>query len=75
MHPALYDSIAKDLSSTHQITYSRIRRCIARAFGSGNQEKLEEIFVWIYSITKAKTTNAEFIVKIADYIKQTAKKT
>ena len=71
-----------DIASKFETTVSRVERAIRHAievsWNRGNWELMEEIFGHSVDIDKAKPTNSEFIVTIADklrleYLKETAR--
>ena len=69
-----------DIASKFDTTVSRVERAIRHAievsWNRGNWEFMEEVFGHSVDIEKAKPTNSEFIVTIADklrleYVRQT----
>ena len=76
-HPDMIGGITKelypDVASKYKTTVSRVERAIRHAievsWNSGNWDLMEEIFGHSVDIDKAKPTNSEFIVTIADKLR------
>ena len=65
----LYPEIAKSFSSTVSRVERAIRHAIEVSWNRGNWDLMEEIFGYSVDIDKAKPTNSEFIVTIADKLR------
>lgn len=65
---ALYPEIAKKYKSTSSRVERAIRHAIEVAWNRGNIDLIDEIFGYSINAEKAKPTNSEFIVMIADYL-------
>ena len=65
----LYPEIAKKYSSTVSRVERAIRHAIEVSWNRGNWDLMEEIFGHSVDIDKAKPTNSEFIVTIADKLR------
>ncbi len=65
---SLYPEIAKKYKSTSSRVERAIRHAIEVAWNRGNIDLIDEIFGYSISAEKAKPTNSEFIVMIADYL-------
>ena len=65
----LYPEIAKTFSSTVSRVERAIRHAIEVSWNLGNWDLMEEIFGYSVDIDKAKPTNSEFIVTIADKLR------
>ncbi len=65
----LYPEIAKRYSSTGSRVERAIRHAIEVSWNRGNWDLMEEIFGHSVDIDKAKPTNSEFIVTIADKLR------
>ena len=65
----LYPEIAKKYNSTVSRVERAIRHAIEVSWNRGNWELMEEIFGHSVDIDKAKPTNSEFIVTIADKLR------
>ena len=65
----LYPEIAKKYDSTVSRVESAIRHAIEVSWNRGNWDLMEEIFGHSVDIDKAKPTNSEFIVTIADKLR------
>ena len=65
----LYPEIAKKYSSTGSRVERAIRHAIEVSWNRGNWDLMEEIFGHSVDIDKAKPTNSEFIVTIADKLR------
>ena len=65
----LYPEIAKKYDSTVSRVERAIRHAIEVSWNRGNWELMEEIFGHSVDIDKAKPTNSEFIVTIADKLR------
>ncbi len=65
----LYPEIAKKFSSTGSRVERAIRHAIEVSWNRGNWDLMEEIFGHSVDIDKAKPTNSEFIVTIADKLR------
>ena len=65
----LYPEIAKTFSSTVSRVERAIRHAIEVSWNRGNWDLMEEIFGYSVDIDKAKPTNSEFIVTIADKLR------
>lgn len=65
---SLYPEIAKKYKTTSSRVERAIRHAIEIAWNRGNIDLIDEIFGYSISIEKAKPTNSEFIVMIADYL-------
>ena len=76
-NPGIIGGITKelypDVASLHNTTVSRVERAIRHAievsWNRGNWDLMEEIFGHSVDIDKAKPTNSEFIVTIADKLR------
>ena len=81
-HPDVIGGITKelypDIASKYDTTVSRVERAIRHAievsWNRGNWQLMEEIFGHSVDIDKAKPTNSEFIVTIADKLSLEASK-
>ena len=72
----LYNEIAKEHKSEISRVERAIRHAIEVSWNRGNWDYMEELFGHSVDIDKAKPTNSEFIVTIADklrleFVKQT----
>jgi len=65
----LYPSIAKRYETTTSRVERAIRHAIEVSWNRGNWELMEEIFGYSVDIDKAKATNSEFIVTLADKLR------
>ena len=65
----LYPEIAKKFSSTGSRVERAIRHAIEVSWNRGNWDLMEEIFGHSVDIDRAKPTNSEFIVTIADKLR------
>ena len=65
----LYPSIAKKFSSTDTRVERSIRHAIEVSWNRGNWDLMQELFGYSVDIDKAKPTNSEFIVTIADNLR------
>ena len=65
----LYPSIAKKFSSTDTRVERSIRHAIEVSWNRGNWDLMQELFGYSVDIDKAKPTNSEFIVTIADKLR------
>ena len=65
----LYPSIAKKSSSTDTRVERSIRHAIEVSWNRGNWDLMQELFGYSVDIDKAKPTNSEFIVTIADKLR------
>lgn len=65
----LYPEIAKKYDSTVSRVERAIRHAIEVAWNRGNWDLMEDIFGYSVDIDKAKPTNSEFIVTVADKLK------
>lgn len=65
----LYPTIAKKYESTSSRVERAIRHAIEVSWNRGNWDLMEEIFGHSVDIDKAKPTNSEFIVTIADKLR------
>lgn len=65
----LYPEIAKKYKTTSTSVERCIRHAIEMAWKRGNLEVLDKLFGYSISEDKGKTTNAEFLFLIADYIR------
>ncbi len=65
----LYPSIAKTFSTTVSRVERAIRHAIEVSWNRGNWDLMEEIFGHSVDIDKAKPTNSEFIVTVADKLR------
>ncbi|MCH5180456.1 MAG: sporulation transcription factor Spo0A [Erysipelotrichales bacterium] len=65
---SLYPEIAKRYKSTSSRVERAIRHAIEIAWNRGNIDLIDEIFGYSINAEKAKPTNSEFIVMIADYL-------
>ena len=65
----LYPEIAKKYDSTVSLVERAIRHAIEVSWNRGNWDLMEEIFGHSVDIDKAKPTNSEFIVTIADKLR------
>ena len=76
-NPSFIGGITKelypDIAKTYQTTVSRVERAIRHAievsWNRGNWDLMEEIFGHSVDIDKAKPTNSEFIVTVADKLR------
>ena len=64
-----YEEIAKKYDSTVPRVERAIRHAIEISWNRGNWELMEDIFGHSIDIDKAKPTNSEFIITIADKIR------
>ena len=71
----LYPEIAKKFNSTVSRVERAIRHAIEVSWNRGNWDLMEEIFGHSVDIDKAKPTNSEFIVTIADKLRLEFSKT
>ena len=65
----LYPKIASKFESTISRVERSMRHAIEVSWNRGNWDRMEEIFGYSVSIDKAKPTNSEFIVTIADMLR------
>ncbi len=65
----LYPSIARKFSSTDTRVERSIRHAIEVSWNRGNWDLMQELFGYSVDIDKAKPTNSEFIVTIADKLR------
>ncbi len=65
----LYPTIAKKYNTTASRVERAMRHAIELSWTRGNWELIEDIFGYSVDVDKAKATNSEFIVTIADKIK------
>lgn len=65
----LYPSIAKKYDTTNSRVERAIRHAIEVSWNRGNWELMEEIFGYSVDIDRAKATNSEFIVTLADKLR------
>lgn len=65
---SLYPEIAKRYKSTSSRVERAIRHAIEIAWNRGNIDLIDEVFGYSINAEKAKPTNSEFIVMIADYL-------
>lgn len=65
----LYPIIAKKYDTTSSRVERAIRHAIEVSWNRGNWELMEEIFGYSVDIDKAKATNSEFIVTLADKLR------
>ena len=65
----LYPSIAKKFASTDTRVERSIRHAIEVSWNRGNWDLMQELFGYSVDIDKAKPTNSEFIVTIADKLR------
>lgn len=65
----LYPKIASKFTSTISRVERSMRHAIEVSWNRGNWDRMEEIFGYSVSIDKAKPTNSEFIVTIADMLR------
>ena len=65
----LYPAIAKKYDTTNSRVERAIRHAIEVSWNRGNWELMEEIFGYSVDIDKAKATNSEFIVTLADKLR------
>lgn len=65
----LYPSIAKKFSSTDTRVERSIRHAIEVSWNRGNWDLMQDLFGYSVDIDKAKPTNSEFIVTIADKLR------
>jgi two-component system response regulator (stage 0 sporulation protein A) len=65
----LYPDIAKSFSTTVSRVERAIRHAIEVSWNRGNWDLMEEIFGHSVDIDKAKPTNSEFIVTVADKLR------
>ena len=70
----LYPEIAKIFNTTVSRVERSIRHAIEVSWNRGNWELMEEIFGHSVDIEKAKPTNSEFIVTVADKLRLEHKK-
>lgn len=70
----LYPEIAKKYDTTVSRVERAIRHAIEVSWNRGNWDLMEEIFGYSIDIDKAKPTNSEFIVTVADKLRLEAKK-
>ena len=70
----LYPEIARNYNTTSSRVERAIRHAIEVSWNRGNWELMEEIFGHSVDIDKAKPTNSEFIVTIADKLSLEASK-
>lgn len=64
----LYPTIAKEFDTTRSSVERAIRHAIEIAWDRANIEKINEVFGYSFSPETGRTTNAEFIAGIIDYI-------
>ena len=65
----LYPTIAKKFSSTDTRVERSIRHAIEVSWNRGNWDLMQDLFGYSVDIDKAKPTNSEFIVTIADKLR------
>ena len=65
----LYPTIAKNFSSTDTRVERSIRHAIEVSWNRGNWDLMQDLFGYSVDIDKAKPTNSEFIVTIADKLR------
>ena len=65
----LYPTIAKKFESTDTRVERSIRHAIEVSWNRGNWDLMQELFGYSVDIDKAKPTNSEFIVTIADKLR------
>lgn len=65
----LYPAISKKFDTTNSRVERAIRHAIEVSWNRGNWELMEEIFGYSVDIDKAKATNSEFIVTLADKLR------
>jgi len=65
----LYPSVAKQYSTTSSRVERAIRHAIEVSWNRANWELMEEVFGYSVDIDKAKATNSEFIVTLADKLR------
>lgn len=65
----LYPTIAKKYDTTTSRVERAIRHAIEVSWNRGNWELMEEVFGYSVDIDKAKATNSEFIVTLADKLR------
>ncbi len=65
----LYPQIAKKYTSNESRVERSMRHAIEVSWNRGNWDMMEDIFGYSVSIDKAKPTNSEFIVTIADMLR------
>ena len=65
----LYPTIAKKYNTTNSRVERAIRHAIEVSWNRGNWELMEEVFGYSVDIDKAKATNSEFIVTLADKLR------
>lgn len=65
----LYPKIAKTYTSNESRVERSMRHAIEVSWNRGNWDMMEDIFGYSVSIDKAKPTNSEFIVTIADMLR------
>ena len=65
----LYPSIAKKFASTDTRVERSIRHAIEVSWNRGNWDLMQDLFGYSVDIDKAKPTNSEFIVTIADKLR------
>ena len=65
----LYPDIAKKYDTTVSRVERAIRHAIEVSWNRGNWDLMEEIFGYSVDIDKAKPTNSEFIVTVADKLR------
>lgn len=65
----LYPSIAKKYNTTASRVERAIRHAIEVSWNRGNWQLMEDIFGHSVDIDKAKPTNSEFIVTVADKLR------
>ena len=65
----LYPIIANKFTSNESRVERSMRHAIEVSWNRGNWDMMEDIFGYSVSIDKAKPTNSEFIVTIADMLR------
>ena len=65
----LYPAISKKFDTTNSRVERAIRHAIEVSWNRGNWELMEEIFGYSVDIDKAKATNSEFMVTLADKLR------
>ena len=65
----LYPELAKKFNTTTSRVERAIRHAIEVSWNRGNLDFMEEIFGYSVDIDKAKPTNSEFMVTIADKLR------
>ena len=65
----LYPTLAKKFNTTASRVERAIRHAVEVSWNRGSMQLMEEIFGYSVDIDKAKPTNSEFIVTIADKLR------